>query len=249
MIIETMGMIFVIILIVLIVLLLFFRGTIKGKIGEEKVALILDTLPRSSYKTINNLLINQNGYSSQIDHVVISEYGIFVIETKNYKGWIYGGSNSEYWTQNIFGNKNKLRNPILQNQGHIRALNRLLKLDPKVYVSVVAFSRQAQLKSYFADCVVYISQVPRLIKSYNQKRLSLDTVEWVYKTLSESNSYSRQDRKQHIKNVKENIYKRNRAVSNGLCPQCGGTLILRNGKYGRFYGCSNYPNCTYTHPF
>lgn len=246
---QTMGIVLAIILIVAIVLCFVFRGKIIGKIGEEKVALVLDTLPHSSYKTINNLLINQNGYSSQIDHVVISEYGIFVIETKNYKGWIYGGNNSEYWTQNIFGNKYRLRNPIIQNQGHVRALNRILKLAPDVYVPIVAFSWNAQLKSQFADCVVYINQVPKLIKSYNKKCLSLETVEWVYNTLLASNSDSRQDRKQHVMNVKNNIYRRDCAVANGICPQCGGTLVLRDGKYGRFYGCSKYPNCTYTHPY
>lgn len=76
----------------------------KGEIGEKRVAHILQRLPKEEYRVINNLLLQtSSGGTTQIDHVVISEYGIFVIETKFYKGWIYGGENSEYWTQNIFG--------------------------------------------------------------------------------------------------------------------------------------------------
>ncbi|MBQ7164378.1 MAG: topoisomerase DNA-binding C4 zinc finger domain-containing protein, partial [Clostridia bacterium] len=34
-------------------------------------------------------------------------------------------------------------------------------------------------------------------------------------------------------------------VENGLCPICAGKLVVKEGRYGRFYGCSNYPSCTY----
>lgn len=56
-----------------------------------------------------------------IDHVVISKYGVFVIETKNYRGWIIGNEKSEYWTQVIYKRKERLYNPIKQNYGHIKA--------------------------------------------------------------------------------------------------------------------------------
>ena len=55
-------------------------------------------------------------------------------------------------------------------------------------------------------------------------------------------------RRRHISNVKTNIYRKNQTIANGYCPQCGGKLILRQGKYGGFYGCCNYPNCKFTHP-
>ena len=93
---------------------------IKGKIGEIYVTIFLKRLPENKYRVINDLLLAKNGHSTQIDHVIVSIYGIFVVETKFYKGWIFGGENSEYWTQNIYGRKYKLLNPIYQNQGHIR---------------------------------------------------------------------------------------------------------------------------------
>ncbi len=93
---------------VVIIILLFRLIPSKGKVGEKRVATILKRLPEDDYKVINDLLLSSNGYSTQIDHIVVSVYGIFVIETKFYQGWIYGGENSEYWTQNIYGVKSKL---------------------------------------------------------------------------------------------------------------------------------------------
>lgn len=93
----------VIIIPILIIILLKILIPSKGALGEKRVASILKRLPEDRYKVINNLLINNNGFTSQIDHVVISVYGIFVIETKAYKGWIYGSESSDYWTQNIYG--------------------------------------------------------------------------------------------------------------------------------------------------
>lgn len=244
-----MEMVFGLLLIIALICFFVFRNSIKGKIGEEKTTLVLETLPHHSYRVINDLLINQNGHSSQIDHVVISEFGIFVIETKNYKGWIYGGDNSEYWTQNIYGNKYKLRNPILQNQGHIYALNKILKVNPGAFVSIVAFSGKANLKSRFTEHVVYISQIRKLILSYKQKCLTSESVEWIYNKLLEINVNSRENRKLHINQVKDSIARQNIAIANGLCPRCGGKLVLKTGKYGMFYGCKNFPNCTYTHPY
>ena len=49
-------------------------------------------------------------------------------------------------------------------------------------------------------------------------------------------------RKYHVKNIKENIIKDNSTI----CPKCGGNLIERTGKFGKFIGCSNYPKCKYT---
>ena len=72
----------------------------RGRLGEQKVCSILKKLP-AEYYLWNDIVLQRNGYSVQIDHVVISPYGIFVIETKNYTGWIYGNDDSDQWTKNI----------------------------------------------------------------------------------------------------------------------------------------------------
>lgn len=191
-------------------------------------------------------MLQSGGHSTQIDHVVISVYGIFVIETKNYKGWIYGGENSEFWTQNIYGHKSQLRNPLWQNQGHIKAIMRLLELPELIPIySIVAFSRRATLKLDDSLPVMYWGQVIPYIKQYRNKQLSDAYVNEIYNKLINANVIDRSSRKQHVRSVKQNQYRRNVSVANGKCPRCGGELVLRNGRYGSFYGCSNYPRCTY----
>ena len=219
----------------------------KGLRGEKQVAALLALLPKDRYKVINDLLIQKGGHSTQIDHVVVSVYGVFVIETKYYRGWIYGGENSEYWTKNVYGHKYELRNPLWQNEGHIKTISRLLD-DPGLVpiYNIVAFSGQATLKVDRSLPVMYWRQVVPYIKRFREPQMSEAYAEEVFNTLLAANVTDKEARKQHVKNVKFNKARRDTAVANGKCPRCGGDLVLRKGKYGHFYGCSNYPKCNYT---
>ena len=240
---------FVIIILALVafICLIWFLPS-KGKAGEMRVAKILSKLPEEEYRVINNLLIKQGNKTTQIDHVVVSEYRIFVIETKHYRGWIYGDANREYWTQNIYGNKYDLWNPIHQNQGHIRALRRVLTdIPPGVFVSIVTFSRQASLDIRNSENVIYWDELKKLICSYQRKLISTEQAQNAYETLSAANIDSKDNQKQHVRHVREQISKREETIAKGRCPRCGGELVLRKGTYGPFYGCSNYPRCKFTH--
>lgn len=232
-------------IVAIFVLVILWRRS-KGKRGEKQVAVLLSLLPQKDYKVINDLLIQSGGHSAQIDHVVVSAYGIFVIETKYYKGWIYGGENSEYWTQNIYGHKYQLRNPLWQNQGHCKAIARLLGDSGTIPIhNIVAFSRQASLRVNRTLPVMYWWRVVPYIKRFKEPYLTEAQVDDIYSKLSTANVTDRASRKQHVASVKHNQVRRNTSVANGKCPRCGGNLVLRNGQYGRFYGCSNYPNCKY----
>lgn len=242
----TYFVIFILALVAFVCLLWFLPS--KGKAGEMRVAKILSKLPEEEYRVINNLLIKQGNKTTQIDHVVVSEYRIFVIETKHYRGWIYGDANREYWTQNIYGNKYDLWNPIHQNQGHIRALRRVLTdIPPGVFVSIVTFSRQASLDIRNSENVIYWDELKKLICSYHRKLISTEQAQNAYETLSVANIDSKENQKQHVRRVREQISKREETIAKGRCPRCGGELVLRKGTYGPFYGCSNYPRCKFTH--
>lgn len=242
----TYFVIFILALVAIVCLLWFLPS--KGKAGEMRVAKILSKLPEEEYRVINNLLIKQGNKTTQIDHVVVSEYRIFVIETKHYRGWIYGDANREYWTQNIYGNKYDLWNPIHQNQGHIRALRRVLTdIPPGVFVSIVTFSRQASLDIRNSENVIYWDELKKLICSYQRKLISTEQAQNAYETLLAANIDSKDNQKQHVRHVREQISKREETIAKGRCPRCGGQLILRKGSYGPFYGCSNYPRCRFTH--
>ena len=223
----------------------------KGKVGEKVVARKLDRLPKDQYRVLNNVTLPTPKGSSQIDHLVVSIFGIFVIETKNYNGWIYGGEHAEYWTQNIYGNKYQLYNPILQNSGHVRALRRVLKdFEPLPILPIVAFSGKADIKVKVEDaCVVYWSQIRKVIYQFEDKRLTWSLVNAICDTIQAAQiEPGRETDKQHLKDIRSAREQKYNAIASGRCPRCGDTLVLRSGKYGQFYGCSNYPKCKYTHP-
>jgi membrane peptidoglycan carboxypeptidase len=121
-------------------------ATRKGELGEYKIDIQLDQLPRT-YRHLSDLLMPnpkaKSGYS-QIDHVVITPDAIFVIETKNYQGTIYGGKDRNTWLVN---GKFKMMNPFVQNYGHIKALSSLI--DEKyqdLFVSMVSFTKRSTFK-------------------------------------------------------------------------------------------------------
>ena len=80
-----------------------FEPEIKGSIGEKKAAAVLSGLPQQQYRLLNDVMLQTAYGTTQIDHIVVSVYGIFVIETKNYKGWITGSEYGEHWIKNMYG--------------------------------------------------------------------------------------------------------------------------------------------------
>lgn len=223
------------------------RDKIKGAVGERGVARKLAELG-GEYRVWNDVLLCRDNYSSQIDHVVLSPYGIFVIETKNYQGWIFGSVAQEHWTQNIWGKRYTFFNPIKQNRGHIVALNQILPyFSDKQYVSVVVFSDNARLKSiYPPQCnVINASSLAETIKSYKGVCLTPDQVQTIALKIDEFNVVDKAHREAHLSKVRNTVTEHQQKVESGVCPRCGGRLVERNGRYGSFLGCSNYPKCKY----
>ena len=124
-------------------------ASLKGSLGEKQVSKLLQSLDPDRFVLLNDLYIpRKNGTTTQIDHVLISDKGLFVIETKNYNGWIFGSQNSKYWTQVIYKRKEKFYNPIWQNSGHIKELRHFLgdSYNGLPMYSIIVFGKQATLK-------------------------------------------------------------------------------------------------------
>lgn len=119
----------------------------SGKRGEKIVAKELAKLKKKDNIIINDLLLpTSNGRTSQIDHIVISTRGIFVIETKNHAGRISGGEHAQYWQQHLSSQSRTFYNPLLQNRSHLRAIRRLLpKLDAEIFSTMVVFTEAWRL--------------------------------------------------------------------------------------------------------
>ncbi len=231
------------------VLVKHFRPRFRGVVGEQKTAFLLGMLPKSKYKVIDDIMLQAGGRTTQIDHIVVSKSGLFVIETKNYKGWIFGHENGEKWIQNIYGRKYEFQNPIRQNHIHIRALKQVLSdFREMPIIPIVAFSSRATLKIHTENHnVVLLDDLNSTIKKYNDDAISPDIMEKIIDRLEECNVNSPEKRKLHIKSIKRRRKYEETAIASGICPRCGGSLTRRRGEYGYFYGCSNFPRCRYTH--
>ncbi len=216
---------------------------IRGKRGEAYVSFLLGKTKRGKRYVINNLLFkNLKGNSCQIDHVCINKYGIWVIETKNYSGRIYGNDGQDQWTQVLaYGRKkNKLYNPVKQNAAHINHLAGILKRKD-IFHNVVVFISKANLSHVNSSNVIKTSALKRTLKRSTGILLSNEEMEEYYSVLMNLKNENTVTEKEHVAKIKEN----KRKINLGICPNCGGELIVRKGQYGKFYGCSNFPKCTF----
>ena len=208
---------------------------------EKKVSVLLSNLDASEYIVINDILIRTNKRSIQIDHIVLSKFGIFIIESKDYKGIIYGNKNSNYFTQYLGNNKYKFYNPINQNYSHIKIISDIFEIPKNCFISIVCFSNKAKLKVNDKGVISYDYLLEKILM-YDKVIFEGD-IDKIAKKLKAFNVHDYYERKEHNRDVEEKKYQNAIKINNDICPRCGGKLILRKGKYGEFYGCSNYPKC------
>jgi uncharacterized paraquat-inducible protein A len=242
-----MKLVLLIIFFALIFIFSLYKAKIKGIIGEKTVSSILNLLDKSNYKIINNILLKTGEVTSQIDHVVISSFGVFVIETKNYKGWIIGYENSKYWTQVIYKYKTKFYNPIRQNSGHIRALKSCLKeYSDLEYKSIIVFSTKAEVKIDTKIDVVNVYSLIRTIKNYSTVNLSEIDKDSIFQKINSANLIDSFSRREHVSSIKRRMSHRQKTIQEKKCPRCGNNLTERKGEFGSFLGCKSYPKCKFT---
>ncbi len=137
----------------------------KGVIGEYKVNSLLERrLDPKNYKLIKDVLLPTEDGTTQIDHIVVSKYGIFVIETKNISNWIFA-NNGRFWTQKIFKKNYPFQNPIHQNYKHIKTLERLLRCEENIFLNIIVFSGDCEFKTDVPGGVVKINKLISHIKT------------------------------------------------------------------------------------
>ncbi len=216
----------------------------KGKYGETTVATILgDNIPDEQY-VINNLLFcDKAGNSCQIDHVYINKNGIWVIETKNYSGRIYGNADRLEWTQVLaYGNnKNSFYNPIKQNKTHIHCLSEYLNVKD-IFHNVVVFLSSADITNISDSCVYPIHKLRSIKTMQTDVTLSAEEMRDYYNKIIALKNGNQISEKQHV----NSIHEKQARLQQGFCPRCGKKLVIREGKYGNFFGCSGYPKCKFT---
>lgn len=237
-------LIITIILIILCILLKIYYPKFRGFMGEFWVKLKLKKLPKNKYINLNNIMLQDNNGIHQIDHIVLSNHSIFVIETKNYYGLIKGKEFDNKWCQYLGKTKNYFQNPIHQNYGHIKSLSNLLKLDDKYFISVICFSNQAKIDVKSSSIVTQVDFLDNEILKYNENIVDSDIKE-LANVIIDNNIEDKKSRKQHVEDIRIKVNNARELENNMICPKCGNKLTERIGKYGKFIGCSNYPKCKY----
>lgn len=214
--------------------------SVRGKRGENRVRRIIGKTQEGLRYVFNDYKIVDEGMSCQIDHILINQNGVFVIETKNYSGNIYGTDDQREWTQVLaYGKiKNKIYNPVKQNNTH---LYRIRKILPKEFplVSIVVFV-QNNTQHINSKVAIPLYSLYDQIGKNRGITLSSEKIEEAARLLQEVQA-TEITKKEHI----ENIQLMRDKIAQNICPRCGGKLVLRHGKYGQFYGCENYPNCKF----
>ena len=153
-----------------------------GKNGETEVSRVLSQTCSLHKKLINDIVIKtEDGKMSQIDHILINEAGVFVIETKNYKGAIYGTQSSFHWCQYLSGKKFMFYNPVMQNTSHIKRLKAVLGIDCP-YHSVIVFA-QNNSKKIEIDHVLDLRDLKSYIDAHCDNVLTKHEIKKIYKRL------------------------------------------------------------------
>ena len=238
-------------LIAIILLLMFFKTPFaKGIFGEFLVNLAVNLrLDKKKYHLLKNVTLPTEDGTTQIDHIVVSQYGIFVVETKNMKGWIFGGEHQKTWTQKIYKHSSKFQNPLHQNYKHTRTIESLLNIDESKIFSIVTFVGESAFKTKMPENVTHGGKFISFIKSKRDKTLSENEVQKIVSMIENGQlSKTRKTNKEHVQHIKQIVKAKENKSS---CPKCGSELVLRVAKQGKnkgneFYGCSNYPKCRHT---
>lgn len=132
-----------------------------------------------SYHLLNHVTLKYGSRTTQIDHILVSRYGVFVIETKNYKGWIYANAKHPNWTQVLFRAKFKFQNPIHQNHLHVVTVRELLDFLPESAIkSVVVFSGNAEFKTEMPNGVFTLPQMMDYLGRCTEELLSENRVQF-----------------------------------------------------------------------
>lgn len=218
----------------------------KGVFGEWLVRFSAKfLLDPKEYRPIHNVTLKTPDGTTQIDHIFVSQFGLFVVETKNYSGWIFGDEHQPTWTQKIFKKTNKFQNPLRQNYKHVKALEALLNLPPEKIHSVVVFVGGSEFKTKMPANVTYAGGYISYIKSKTEIFLSLSEVEAVVTAISTGRmAPSLATNREHVQNVQRRLD----PDAPRSCPKCGEQMVLRTTKSGdlagsKFWGCSAFPKC------
>lgn len=234
-----------------------YQAAISGLYGEFTIAAVFKSLT-DEYHVMNDILLQQGTWlrpyhpekygpspwklikkknrvyevvhkSTQVDHLIVSPYGIFVIETKNHKGWVFGDVNGKVWTQ-VLNGENGWRaygghahytfyNPVTQNQGHIENLSKQLGIPQNCMTGMIVFTNpDAFLGNVNCNCCFTLDMLYDAILSYQRPIWNQKQTIQVIQAIEKLNSSSYLKSKEHEIYVKDLQRRKeiNRMIAKGI---------------------------------
>ncbi len=220
----------------------------KGIAGEFMVNTATRLhLPKDEYHLIKDVTLRTDYGTTQIDHIIVSRFGVFVVETKNMKGWIFGSVKQKTWTQKIYKHTSNFQNPLHQNHKHVKTLETLLDIPASAIYSLVVFVGDATFKTEMPNNVTYSSGYIRHIKSKREVVLSQADVDAVISQIEKMRlQRGLATNRKHVSHLRRNHSRY--SPTTPPCPKCGGKMVLRTAKKGKnagkeFWGCATFPTC------
>ncbi len=218
----------------------------KGHIGELQVRFFAHRqLDERTYRRLHNVTLNTPDGTTQVDHVFLSPYGIFVLETKNMSGWIFGNEKQAQWTQRFRKRSFKFQNPLRQNYKHLKALEATLGVNPEHLHSVITFVGGSTFKTEVPANVTQGIGFIRYIKSFQQAVFSEAEVAVLEQALQTGRrAPTLATHREHVQNLK----RRSDPSDERQCPKCGGALLIRTVKSGakagqQFWDARRFSKC------
>lgn len=187
----------------------------KGALGEYHIYHYLKDLKGHKRFLFNCYIPKNNDETTEIDAIMIHESGIYVFESKNYSGWIFGTETQKYWTQSLpaggrQGQKNRFLNPIIQNKVHLKWLQSYLEVEAALLYSMIVFSERCTLKhiklTSEQHCVInrydVFAEVQRKALRV-RKRLTEEEIEKLYEKLYPLTQIDAAQKMMHIQTVQQ----------------------------------------------
>ena len=189
-----------------------FEKQLKGIAGESIIQLLLNSPQLGYRKILKNIYVPYGNQTTEIDVVMIHETGIYVIESKNYSGWIFGNENQKQWTQMLNSyTKKRFYNPVWQNRTHIRALSNYTNIDKSKIKSYIVFSDRCELKAVppnTSECIItkidlFLYSIHNDINS-RKKIFTVEEVNQIEEKLKPITNVSQEVKNKHIQDIEKN---------------------------------------------
>ena len=212
----------------------------KGWFGEQKTEFNLWlSLDKELYRRFHDVIIPSSNGTTQVDHILVSPFGLFIVETKNRKGWIFGSETQSTWTQVVYKNKYTFQNPLRQTHRHKKVLSKYLDLNESNIETVVFFNGDSKFKTELPSNVLSYG-LGSYIKQFNDIVLSDTEIQRICGLLIDTEG--KISKQEHLQSLHD------RHTSDTVCPRCGSDLVERTVKEtgSKFLGCSGYPKCRFS---